>query len=341
MGSGPPDRCDAVTLLVRPPPSGGGHRRDAIGVNQPPSPDDLAIEHGAELVAQYAPWVLLAVLVTTLTLTWAGWRLFEWAWRTLRARFPDRGPGGSASPLPYLALHLGVGLGLAWAAMHTFAELSETLGQTDRLGVFDTALARQLHVHASVVGLWAFRAVAWLGGLPVMLSLLVGVAVWLGHRREWVRAAGWTAALVGDAVLNTALKASYQRIRPSAGWTNPFVTEPGWSFPSGHAMGSIVAYGMLAYLLVTHERTGAPGRRLGIVAAALATVLLVGFSRIYLTVHYFSDVAGGYAAGGAWLAVCVTGTEIARRQRARRAAVAADGQARTGDGDRRVAPRPV
>ena len=313
-------------------PSTGSRRRDVSGVN--PSPQDLVIEHWAELLARFAPLVLLGVLLTALFLTWAGWRLFEAGWRFVRERFPVR---PSLSPLPYLALHLGVGLGLAWVAVHGFAELAETLGQPDKLAVFDAALARELHVHAPVGGLWAFRAVAWLGGFPVMLSLLVGVAVWLIRRREWLRAAGWTAALVGDGWLNTALKAAYQRVRPSAGWMNPFVTEPGWSFPSGHAMGSIVAYGMLAYLLVTHERTGEPGRRLGIVAGAMAVVLLIGFSRIYLTVHYFSDVAAGYAAGGAWLAVCVTGVELARRHQAGREAAA---QARIGPGERRVA-RPV
>lgn len=292
----------------------------------------MAIEHWAELLARFAPLVLLGVLLTALFLTWAGWRLFEAGWRFVRRRFPVR---AALRPLPYLALHLGVGLGLAGLAVHGFAELAGTLGHPDELAVFDTALARELHVHASVVGLRAFRAVAWLGGFPVMLALLIGVAAWLVRRREWLRASGWTAALVGDGLLNTALKAAYHRARPSAGWTNPFVTEPGWSFPSGHAMGSIVAYGMLAYLLLTHERTGSPGRRLGIVAGAMAVVLLIGFSRIYLTVHYFSDVAGGYAAGGAWLAVCVTGVELARRHRARREAAAA--QARTDPGERRVA----
>lgn len=302
-----------------------------------PSPEDLRIEAWAELIARHAPLVLAGLLALAVTLTWGGWRLFEWGWRVVKPRLPHL---PALPSLAYLALHLGLGLGLAWAAVHAFAELAETLGgQPDRLAVFDVALARELHIHASLVGLWAFRAVAWMGGFPVMLSLLVGVAVWLGRRREWLRAAGWTAALVGDGVLNTALKATYRRIRPSAGWANPFVTEPGWSFPSGHAMGSLVAYGMLAYLLITHERTGSPGRRLGIVAGALATVLLIGFSRIYLTVHYFSDVAGGYAAGGAWLVVCVTGIEAARRHQTRRAAsaLAAGTYARTGGADRREA----
>lgn len=307
-----------------------------------PSPEDLRIEGWAELIARHAPLILAGLLALALTLTWGGWRLFEWGWRVVKPRLPHL---PALSGLHYLALHLSLGLGLAWAAGHVFAELSETLGgaSPDRLAVFDVALARELHIHASLVGLRVFRAVAWLGGFPVMLSLLVGVAVWLVRRREWLRAAGWTAALVGDGVLSTALKATYQRVRPSAGWSNPFITEPGWSFPSGHAMGSLVAYGMLAYLLVTHERTGSPGRRLAIVAGALGTVLLIGFSRIYLTVHYFSDVAGGYAAGGAWLVVCVTGIEAARRHRNRRAAAAAAAalaagtHAQSGDGARREA----
>ena len=79
-------------------------------------------------------------------------------------------------------------------------------------------------------------------------------------------------------------------------------------------MGSLIAYGMLLYLLLAHwpraRRHTAP-----LSAGVVALVLAIGVSRLYLGVHFLSDVIGGYAAGAVWLAVCVTGVEITVRQR--------------------------
>jgi undecaprenyl-diphosphatase len=78
-------------------------------------------------------------------------------------------------------------------------------------------------------------------------------------------------------------------------------------------MGSFVGYGMLAYLLITFWARKNSTRVLIAFAAALL-VLAVGFGRLYLGLHYFSDVIGGYAAGAVWLMACISGVEIARRQ---------------------------
>src|SRR5207237_1240502 len=77
-----------------------------------------------------------------------------------------------------------------------------------------------------------------------------------------------------------------------------------WSFPSGHAMGALVGYGMLAYVLIL---LGGGSRKTNvlIVASTTALVVIIGISRLYLGVHYFSDVAGGYAAGLLWLCACI------------------------------------
>ena len=79
-------------------------------------------------------------------------------------------------------------------------------------------------------------------------------------------------------------------------------------------MGSLVVYGMLAYLLVVlwteRRRT-----QLTIVLVAALLTVAIGVSRLYLGVHYFSDVVAGYAAGLLWLSACITGLEMARRQR--------------------------
>jgi undecaprenyl-diphosphatase len=79
-------------------------------------------------------------------------------------------------------------------------------------------------------------------------------------------------------------------------------------------MGSLIGYGMLAYVLML---LWIHGRSAQIVVALGAALLIVaiGLSRLYLGVHYFSDVVGGYAAGVLWLSACISGVEVARRWR--------------------------
>ena len=105
-----------------------------------------------------------------------------------------------------------------------------------------------------------------------------------------------------------ALKATFHRTRPE------FAAEfhmTSWSFPSGHAMDSLISYGLLAYWL----RTKFSEWRVLIRITAIAVILLIGYSRIYLGVHYLSDVLAGYSAGMVWLIVCITGYDfIERRQ---------------------------
>ena len=90
------------------------------------------------------------------------------------------------------------------------------------------------------------------------------------------------------------------------------MTPSGWSFPSGHAMGSFVTYGFLAYLLTRVPRVDVPRRTAVAVLAVL--VLLIGFSRIYLGAHYLSDVIGGYAAAAVWLTFCILVTDRTQRR---------------------------
>jgi undecaprenyl-diphosphatase len=87
-------------------------------------------------------------------------------------------------------------------------------------------------------------------------------------------------------------------------------------------MGSLIGYGMLAYVLVVlwiHPRR----TQISVVLGAALLIGAIGLSRLYLGVHYFSDVVGGYAAGLLWLSACISGLEVARRWRAGAPPVAA------------------
>jgi undecaprenyl-diphosphatase len=137
------------------------------------------------------------------------------------------------------------------------------------------------------------------------------VAAILAWGRRWVFLGSWLAAVAGSAVLNHLLKVLFARPRPH--FEHPLLVETSYSFPSGHAMESFVVYGMLAYFAVLALRSWES--RVAAVFGAALLVVLIGFSRMYLGVHYLSDVLAGYAAGGVWLSALITGTETIRRSK--------------------------
>ncbi|MBM7647809.1 undecaprenyl-diphosphatase [Bacillus ectoiniformans] len=101
---------------------------------------------------------------------------------------------------------------------------------------------------------------------------------------------------LGAGLFNKWLKAMFQRQRPEI---LPLIEQGGYSFPSGHSMGSFIFYGAIAFLL--YELLDKGWSRLIGAAFAVALIFLIGLTRIYLGVHYPSDVIGGYTAGAAWL----------------------------------------
>jgi len=115
--------------------------------------------------------------------------------------------------------------------------------------------------------------------------------------RRGLLLAGWVAALAGGSILDAALKHIIQRARPI--YAAAFLHGTSYSFPSGHAMESLVGYGMLAYFLVVFWATRRHSQ-VAIIAASTMLIAAIGFSRLYLGVHYFSDVIGVYAGGILW-----------------------------------------
>jgi membrane-associated phospholipid phosphatase len=195
------------------------------------------------------------------------------------------------------------------------AELAAQLNAGEILGRADQALTDALRTSVPRPALQVFAALTHLGDTATLTGLCIGIAIALiALGRCWL-ALGWVAAVAGNGLLNHTLKQIFARVRPLH--TDSFVLEQGFSFPSGHSSGSVVTYGMLAYVALRLL----PARwHLPTVLAAVGLAFTVGASRIFLRVHFASDVIAGFASGAAWLAVCVTSIELARWWRRQRTA---------------------
>jgi len=213
------------------------------------------------------------------------------------------------TPGQYLGLYLTLGLLAAGGSLWLFGGVVEDLLTGDPLVRFDLRLDDYLHSHATPPLTTFFLVVTALGSLEAMVILGVVVGALLARGRRWTLLWTWLAAVAGSALLDWLLKVIFQRPRPH--FAHPLLVAGSYSFPSGHAMESFVAYGMLAYLAVLALRTWEA--RVGVVCGAALLVVLIGLSRLYLGVHYFSDVIAGYAAGGVWLSALITGAETIRR----------------------------
>lgn len=171
---------------------------------------------------------------------------------------------------------------------------------------FDGAVRDAVHAWASPGLTWAMRGITQLGSVWFLggAGLLV---VWrlaaTGRRHAAILLAG---TALGSEALNQILKVAFHRTRPQAffGLTSP----ANYSFPSGHAITACCFWGVLAAILAARSRSG--WAKAGLWTAASILAALVGFSRVYLGVHYPTDVLAGYALAVIWVAVVRAGYAV-------------------------------
>jgi len=219
------------------------------------------------------------------------------------------------SPEGYLSLHLVIGLLLALATAVVFNYIADKVFSTGDIRLVD-ARAQLLAWRVMSPRLTAImQTISMFGTLPAMISLSLAVIAWLLKVKSHRRLYAFVATMAGGSILNGLLKLYYHRARPDSA----LVLAHGYSFPSGHSMGAMCFFGSLAYVIYFTIETHPVWRIAAGIACGVA-VLAIGASRIYLGVHYFTDVVAGYAAGLFWMAVCFTGVEAWVRWRDYRAA---------------------
>ena len=224
--------------------------------------------------------------------------------------------------VPVFAL-LAAGTAITLWAGDGFIDLAELVrAKSPVLQVIDL----QWHdwaVSERYTGATTFFAVMSVLGGPVFLGIIAGiVSAWMVIRRRFRWAIYLVATAGGGALLLTQLKIYFSRARPLL--AEQLRRAHGYSFPSGHAMGSTVVIGALTYLAIRVL----PGwrKKAAAIAFAITFVLSVAASRVYLGVHWISDIGAGLAAGLLWVMTTTVGYETFRRIRLIRALRARRGQ---------------
>lgn len=279
---------------------------------------------------EHAIAMLLLASSLMLVATALVWKLIEWLWEpTWRfvARLWDRvtnstigewlrhvpllGPHFSRtlSVWRYLGIHATLSLAAAFIAFGTFVALADEIHPTEELARFDVQLASALKANVSQTTLELFAKITHLGDRNVTVGIGIAVLIYLAWRRWWLHAITWALTTGIGGVLIRVLKHHFERARPIH--DHALTDSTGWSFPSGHAAGAMLIYGMLGYFVIRHT----PSRwHIPIALVTMTVVSFVGFSRVILHVHYLSDVLAGFAVAGAWMALCVTAFEVLRRR---------------------------
>ncbi|GAA1865482.1 hypothetical protein GCM10009836_52330 [Pseudonocardia ailaonensis] len=222
---------------------------------------------------------------------------------------------GVAGRRPRLSPSVLRGTGLVAALLVLQSWVVDAVADPDGLSAADEPLLAWFVDHRSPGATAVLRVVTDLGGTLGMAALTAVTAVVLLVRRHLREAVVVVVAGIGAGVLVAGLKSLYARPRPPL--ATRLVVETNPSLPSGHALSSAVVVGIVAAVLVAHL----PRLRAVVTAIAAAAVLAIGVSRLYLGVHWLTDVLDGWLVGGAWLTLCVLAMRAAHTVPERSAAV--------------------
>lgn len=229
-----------------------------------------------------------------------------WVPAMVRRRLDPAGRFGLRLTLAAVALLL---VAVPFALLLVQVRRSGPLLSVDR-GVATTLHSAVRGHETTITALKAITAIGTLYGLGTMT--LIGLLI-VARARRWRLAAFLLATSLGGWALNNSIKAVVGRERPT--FDDPFAHARGLSFPSGHAMNSVVVIGALVVVFLPAAR---PARRRVICVAAALLALLIGFTRLALGVHYVTDVTAGFILGAAWLTACVAAFSVWRVERGRR-----------------------
>lgn len=203
-------------------------------------------------------------------------------------------------------LAMSVMLAVAWLARPMFNGVLHN----DSVMQLDLTLLHWFRSHATNVGDTLFVFISLLGAPVTMGAVSLVGAVLIYRQSAWRLLVVWITANIGSSALTEGIKHMFNRPRPEG--AERFLHGTSYSFPSGHAVGSMVVLGMA--LVVVAELWTKKSREYRVARIVVPAMIgAIGLSRLALGVHYLSDVLGGFVIGGVWLGIC---TWVARENRA-------------------------
>lgn len=205
-------------------------------------------------------------------------------------------------PRTHLGLLAALGFVVALSVPWLVIVLANALPDKTVIAALDDNVTNWLMLHGTDSTDLLFKIVSHFGDW-LLVVVVIGASVRFATRKQFPKVAALLSACVGAALLNVILAFSFRRAQSLAATSFVSVAQ-GVTFPSGHCMVALVAYGMLSYfVLVSTRLSGA--RQTASVGVTVLLVGLIGFARIDLGVHSLSDVVLGFAAGAVWLATCI------------------------------------
>ncbi|MFT9598500.1 phosphatase PAP2 family protein [Mesobacillus sp.] len=204
--------------------------------------------------------------------------------------------------LPFLLMIAGAGLSVLFIVI--FSELAEEILENEIIAIDEAFIKRIIQIENGTLD-QIMIFVTELGSVWFLslCTLAAVIALWV-KAKDKLGILFLLIAIGGGGALTKLLKHLYGRGRPSI---NPEIDAIGYSFPSGHSMGSLIFYGFIAYLIVRSARK--PIIKGTAIAVAGFLVIWIGFTRIYLGAHFPSDVLAGHLAGAIWLMINILALE--------------------------------
>jgi membrane-associated phospholipid phosphatase len=199
-----------------------------------------------------------------------------------------------------------MGIIVLLVASVSFAVIAIAVASRDPILQRELQILMWLHTQRNPAFSGFLLALSHMHGLIGVGLLTLLLALVLASRRKWYWVLSLVLAMGGGMLLNLFLKSMFIRDRPV--WEDPVVALSSYSFPSGHTAGATLFYGFLAVYAISHVKEFP--WRLVCAAVAVAMVALVAFSRMYLGLHYPSDVLAAMSASAAWLVITLAGVRL-------------------------------
>lgn len=229
--------------------------------------------------------------------------------RTSQSPYPRP---ASSQGIKIVGWHIVLGVIVSILGFSLFMAVADWVVDGARGAVrFDRTILLWMHARQRPELTELARILAFLGSPPVIVAIAF-IAAAVGKFARPLRGAAWTLpfAVVGAGIIIQGIKLFVHRARPDL--FKPLLHETGYSFPSGHSLIAVAVYGLLGYFALHLAKSRSA--RVAIIALTVLLIFLIGISRLYVGVHYPTDVLAGWAMGIPWLTTCLGLHEVLSRR---------------------------